>query len=142
MKKNYPTRRETPMAVCRACQLPLKQNKEMVVYCDEHGPMEFPQDATCGVERIIEAAHEHARRHHSHEVGPEMAIGDLEQALRAAWDLMTDEQRDALMENDTVKENLAWGAERERDRDEREQQGTGACPECGSLSPWRCGHGE
>jgi len=47
-----------------------------------------------------------AAQTHGSESEPDHEVGDLQDALQAAWDLMSNEQRDQLMEQHEIKELL------------------------------------
>lgn len=49
------------------------------------------------VEQVIEAASEHADEHDAPETGMEMQVGDLEEALRLVWKVLTGNQRVILL---------------------------------------------
>jgi hypothetical protein len=64
------------------------------------------EDESAGlVEKIIEAA-----KTHGEESEPDMEVGDLQGALRAAWTVMSPEQRKAAFE--AVREDVeSWSTE-------------------------------
>ncbi len=60
------------------------------------------------LDAILQAAEAHGE-----ESEPEMQVGDLEQALRVAWELLPGAERLKMVESFEVKEILSWLPERE-----------------------------
>jgi hypothetical protein len=58
------------------------------------------------VESYISAAAAHGR-----ESEPDHEVGDLQQLLRAAWGIMSPEQRAAWRDDAFVREVLEWGGD-------------------------------
>jgi hypothetical protein len=56
------------------------------------------------VETVIQAA-----RAHGEDSDPDHEVGDLQDALRVAWDVMTQLQRAQFMDDEQVKAVLAAG---------------------------------
>jgi hypothetical protein len=65
------------------------------------------------LERLLEAAH-----NHSEDTGEDHQAGDLQDLLRAAWGLMTVDQKRTLLRSSTVESMVETGARDEYDQAE------------------------
>lgn len=69
------------------------------------GMVEYTVQGLSPLQMIFDAADAHGE-----DTGePDHTVGDLQDVLRAAWNLMSEAQREALMDSETVQSTLEMG---------------------------------